>query len=151
MILYLLIILIIASIIVAYILAKKIDTDYLPVLLLFQGSILLSLSIPIMSTWVSYAHNMAIIKEQNRIINVNELQRDHLIKVLSNFNYNNLNTGTKFNLDTPVNSIVTELSAVEKSLREAHDLINRSYIYVQSVKLGPMSGITIFVGENKDD
>jgi len=94
---------------------------------------------------------MAIIKEQNRIINVNELQRDHLIKVLSNFNYNNLNTGTKFNLDTPVNSIVTELSAVEKSLREAHDLINRSYIYVQSVKLGPMSGITIFVGENKDD
>lgn len=110
---------------------------------------LLAATIPgfaVFTSWSCHADDLAVIKEQTRVISVYEQQKEELTKTLNTFQYPE---SSLLNADSPVASIVLGLSDAEKMLADARKIEAEAYKSIESRKIGPMSGVVNFVGDYK--
>lgn len=96
---------------------------------------------PIIS-YQNHASDLATINEQGRVISVYEERKESLEKTLNSFKYpENISL---MNGDSPIASIVKQLSETESDIASAKKKQAEAYINIEGRKLGLMSGVLWF-------
>lgn len=97
-------------------------------------------------TWQNHANDIAKIQSQDEIIRVQKDRADRLNDRLSSFDYP---SGALLSADTPVGSIVSELSSAEAALARAEAERATAIRSVEARRIGPFSGVIEFAGDYK--
>lgn len=102
------------------------------------------LSLILFSIWAIHAYDVAAVRAQGPLIQVELNRIERLTNRLNSFDYPE---GALMNADSPVSSIVESLSDAENSLASAERVRARSLRSIEERKIGPMSGIVTLVGD----
>lgn len=114
----------------------------------FFGFFLFVFGLPIGLVWHSHADDLATISTQGELVAVYERRRASLNESLSSFDFPK--SGALMNSDSPVASIVRNLSDVEEALAKAELSVVKAKRAITSRKLGWMAGVVDVVGDYEE-
>ena len=103
-------------------------------------------SLPVTAIWQSHANDLSKVRAQQPVIEVYEERRDTLATVLENFNYP-IRDGITLNADSPVASVVEQLSEVESKLADVKAEVALARRSIEARRAGPMGGIVTLMGD----
>ena len=96
--------------------------------------------------WSKHAEDLSKVRAQQPVIKVYEERRDTLATVLENFNYP-IRDGITLNADSPVASVVEQLSEVESKLADVKAEVALARRSIEARRAGPMGGIVTLMGD----
>lgn len=100
----------------------------------------------IIITWVEHAEDLSKIRSQQHVIEVYEERQENLNETLSTFNYPRRENDIVLNADSPVASIVEQLSEVETKLAGVRAEVAYAKRSIDARSIGPLGGIVTIMG-----
>lgn len=127
--------------------AKEIEAMFGSIL--FGAVFTAVLSIPAIVIWSGHSEDLSVISTYSEVVKVYQERRDRLTATMDSFNYPSTNSSILLNADSPIKSIVEQLSKTESELAEAESKIAKAKVSIEARRLGPNSGVIAMVGDYK--